>query len=122
MNKTRIYWSKELHCCDDRNPSKTVFYSLASTSACVVILFYLGVYVYGERQKRIGFVENDLNHRVRAAATIPNYNSITSSDPEPATSTNQTTYEENFISNRHDESEDEPLLGSSLSSKKNYLQ
>lgn len=126
MNKTRIFWSNKLHCCDDRNPPKTTFYSLASTSACLVIVFYLGIYVYGERQKRINFVENDLNYRVRVAATNANRNEFeaTASTHSESNSNPITIYKENFQSIGQDDSDDEAILplSSSEVTKTNYLQ
>lgn len=59
MNKTRINWSKELHCCDDRNPSKMAFFSLASVVGGITLAFYLGVFARGIQVERSGYEQVD---------------------------------------------------------------
>lgn len=131
MNKTRILWSKELHCCDDRNPSKTAFYSMASTSVFLAILFYLGIYLHSKRQERLGFIENDLNHRITARAAT-SYGAMDNNETTavPSTSTNNEyhaaypiSYKENIRAVKEESDDDQPLplVSNSLTSDRDLL-
>lgn len=55
MNKTRIKWSKKLHCCEDRKSSLVYFFSLASTFGGIVVVFYLTVFIWGKTHERDGY-------------------------------------------------------------------
>lgn len=61
MNKTRILWSNQLHCCGHRDSSKMIFFGLASAAISIMIAFYLGVHVFEKRVDRRYFtLPNDL--------------------------------------------------------------
>lgn len=59
MNKTRIKWSKQFHCCEDRNSSLVYFFSLASSMGIIVSIFYGTVFIWGVRNEENGYAEID---------------------------------------------------------------
>lgn len=56
MNKTRILWSNQLHCCGHRDSSKMVFYALSLATITVMITFYLGAFAVEKRTERRHFL------------------------------------------------------------------
>lgn len=86
MNKTRIHWSKELHCCEDRKYSKEDFFALSSSSVFLSVVFYIAIYLFGLRKERIQDIPHDLmppssDDRNQSNGTIMNINA-----EEPSTS------------------------------------
>lgn len=55
MNKTRILWSNELHCCGHRDSSKLIFSILAATAIVIFVGFYFGSFVFEKRAERRHF-------------------------------------------------------------------
>lgn len=68
MNKTRIRWSKEFHCCEDRKSSKTYFFSLASAFSAISVIFYVSVFIWGKHNEHIQYEsidgESHANHDI----------------------------------------------------------
>lgn len=88
MNKTRIQWSKKLHCCEDRKNSTEYFLVLSSSSVFVTIVFYVAVYLFGLRKERIHYIPDDLmphSSEDQTNEAIMNINSkpSTSETPKP---------------------------------------
>lgn len=60
MNKTRILWSNQLHCCGHRDSSKLIFFALASGAITIIIGFYVGLFVFEKRvERRHALIPND---------------------------------------------------------------
>lgn len=60
MNKTRILWSNQLHCCGGRDSSRMIFFTLASAAITIILTFYLAVFVYEKRvEHRSILIAND---------------------------------------------------------------
>lgn len=78
MNQTRILWSKTLHCCEDRNTSKLIFFVLSSSSFALTAAFYIGVFIHG-RRSQVQFIANDLMPSDRGSENTANQ-TVTASD------------------------------------------
>lgn len=60
MNKTRILWSNQLHCCGHRDTSKLIFFALASAAITIIIGFYMGLIIFEKRvERRHVLIPND---------------------------------------------------------------
>lgn len=115
MNKTRIRWSKELHCCEDRKHSKEDFFALSSSSVFLSVVFYIAVYLFGLRKERIQDIPHDLmppstDDQNQSNGTIMNINA-----EEPSTSESPGTIEPQLakiinVSDDSSSSDDEDLL------------
>lgn len=66
MNKTRIRWSKEFHCCEDRKSSKIYFFSLASAFSAISVIFYVSIFIWGKHNEHLQYEpidgESHANH------------------------------------------------------------
>lgn len=95
MNKTRIHWSKTLHCCEDRNSSEFNFYILTSFLSVLVFVFYIGLFVWGRNQEEYDQL-NDFDSPARQ-------NQDQDQNNQPSTSTSNTVHGESQYQSGDDE-------------------
>lgn len=94
MNKTRLEWSGEFACCQEKQTDLTAFYAVISIFFVIFVGFYLGAFIVG------------MKHHANEHLDAQDINTSEATS-QPSTTGTKT---KKLRINGEDSSDDEPLL------------